>query len=460
MLKHIADYYRVSKPIARLETSEASQTKYYKRLRLQSFIAATLGYSLYYVCRTSLNVMKKPIIDSGTLDASQLGIMGSTLLFSYAIGKFVNGFIADHCNIKRFMATGLIISATMNFLMGVLGFLQSTWAISSGLLLICFSVMWGVSGWSQSMGAAPAIISLSRWFPLKSRGTYYGIFSASHNLGEFFSFLFVGLLVSVAGWQWGFFGSAAAGLIGVIIIVFFLHDTPESKGLPAIEQLANEKETKEVKEPIAKLQREVLKNPAVWILALSSAFMYISRYAINGWGVLFLQEQKGFALTEATTIVSINALCGVVGTVASGWMSDKLFKGDRNKPALLFGILNTIALTLFMFGGNSWIMNILSMILFGVAIGVLICFIGGLMAVDIVPRKATGAVLGIMGMASYIAAGLQDIVSGHLIESSKHIVDGAAVYDFKWLALFWIGASVLSFLLPLFNWKRHKQAHQ
>ena len=25
--------------------------------------------------------------------------------------------------------------------------------------------------------------------------------------------------------------------------------------------------------------------PAIWILALSSAFMYISRYAINSWGV-------------------------------------------------------------------------------------------------------------------------------------------------------------------------------
>lgn len=56
---------------------------------MQAFIAATLGYSLYYVCRTSLNVMKKPILDSGSLDASQLGVIGSALLFAYAIGKFV-----------------------------------------------------------------------------------------------------------------------------------------------------------------------------------------------------------------------------------------------------------------------------------------------------------------------------------------------------------------------------------
>ena len=207
-------------------------------MSLQSFIAGTLGYSLYYVCRTSINVMKKPILDSGMLDAKQLGIIGSALLFAYAIGKFVNGFICDYCNIKKFMATGLIISAVANLMMGILG-LGGLSFIPTAAIFIAFAIMWGVNGWAQSMGAPPAIIALSRWFPLNRRGTFYGFFSASHNLGEFFSFLFVGLIVSAAGWQWGFFGSAMAGFVGVIIIIFMMHDTPEIKGLPPIEVLAH-----------------------------------------------------------------------------------------------------------------------------------------------------------------------------------------------------------------------------
>ena len=93
--------------------------KLYRKLRFQSFIAGTVGYSLYYVCRTSLNVVKKPILESGALDATQLGIIGSALLFAYAIGKFVNGFLSDHSNIKRFMAAGLCVSAVANLLVGV-----------------------------------------------------------------------------------------------------------------------------------------------------------------------------------------------------------------------------------------------------------------------------------------------------------------------------------------------------
>lgn len=163
----------------------------------------------------------------------------------------------------------------------------------------------------------------------------------------------------------------------------------------------------------------MIRNPLVWVLALSSAFMYISRYAINGWGVLFLQEIKGYTLAAATQVISVNALCGIVGTVFSGWLSDAFFYGRRNVLAFGFGVLNTVALCLFLYSGDGLIVNILSMILFGVAIGVLICFLGGLMAIDIVPREATGAALGIVGMASYVGAGLQDIVSGWLINSGK-----------------------------------------
>ena len=142
------------------------------------------------------------------------------------------------------------------------------------------------------MGAAPAIIALSRWYPLKKRGTYYGFFSASHNLGEAISFVFVGLVVGFAGWKWGFVGSAIAGAMGVAVILLFLHDTPESKGLPPVEVLSGEAgdETEVERESVGAAQKAAFGNPYIWILALASACMYVSRYAINGWGVIFLQE--------------------------------------------------------------------------------------------------------------------------------------------------------------------------
>ena len=455
LFSKIGNFYAISAPAPLSDdVGTPKGDKRYRRLAFESFVAATVGYSLYYVCRTSLNVMKKPIIDSGFLDAAELGVIGSALLFAYAIGKAVNGFVCDYCNIKRFMATGLAVSLTVNLAMGLLGFVDS--AVPTAVIFGIFVVLWAINGWSQSMGSPPAIISLSRWFPLSRRGTFYGIFSASHNLGEFFSFLFVGNVVLAAGWQWGFVGSAVAGALGVVLVLFLLHDTPQSKGLPAIETIAHEKAQSDLS--TREIQRQVLLTPAVWVLAGASAFMYISRYAINGWGVLFLEEVKGFDSQTAVWIVSINALLGIFGTVLSGWFSDSLFKGDRRVPALIFGVMNTVALLLFVYGGNALWVNVLAMSLFGVAMGVLICFLGGLMAVDIVPRRATGAALGIVGVASYIAAGLQDVISGWLIESgTTMLADGSREYDFTLATMFWIAASVVSFLLPLLNWRYGKK---
>ena len=154
-------FYRISKP-SEEKVPEESVQKVYKRLRMQTFIGASVAYSLYYVCRLSLSVVKQPVIDSELLTAGQLGIIGSSLFFVYAVGKFMNGFIADYCNIRRFMATGLAVSAIINLIMGVLGFFHSALGISAIAVFFSFAILWGINGWMQSMGSPPGIINLSR----------------------------------------------------------------------------------------------------------------------------------------------------------------------------------------------------------------------------------------------------------------------------------------------------------
>ena len=458
------NFFRISSP-AESKVAAENVNKVWKRSRFQTFLAITFGYALYYVCRMSMGVMKQPLIDAGLLNATQLGIIGACLYWTYAVGKLVNGFLADTSNIKRFMATGLILSVAANFIMGIIGVTAVKAGISNSVIFIVFAIMWAMNGWAQSMGAPPSIVALSRWFPLKIRGTYYGFFSASHNIGEGLSFIFVGSLVGVFGWKWGFFGAACAGILGVLLILFWLHDTPESKGLPSIEELSGEKVPEKTKNDAAetkKIQKAVIKNPGVWILAGASAFMYMSRYAINEWGTIFLQETYDYDLTAAAAIIGITPIFGIIGTVFSGWLSDKVFKGDRKYPAFVAGVLEAVALFLFLFGGGSHFVLALSMVLFGTAIGVLIAFLGGLMAIDLVPRKASGAALGIVGVASYAAAGVQNVITGLLLDNHTYEAINAAgetvtKHDFTYVSWFWLGAAVISFLLPMLNWKRKQQ---
>jgi OPA family sugar phosphate sensor protein UhpC-like MFS transporter len=83
----------------------------------------------------------------------------------------------------------------------------------------------------------------------------------------------------------------------------------------------------------------------------------------------------------------------------------------------------------------------------------LVTSLGGLFAVDIAPKKAAGAAMGVVGIFSYIGAAVQEQVSGVLIGGHMTMVNGDRVYDFGPAIWFWIGASVLSMLLAATLWR-------
>ena len=435
-------WFRISKPRAeKVPASEVDGT--YRRLRTRTFWGVTVAYTLYYVCRMTLGVVKQPLIDGGVLTAGQLGIIGSAFYFVYAVGKFLNGFIADYCNIRRFMAVGIGISALMNLILGLLGL----WNWPAGLLLAAFSLLWGVNGWMQSMGSPPGTISLSRWFPLKSRGTMYGIFSSTPQLGKAVSMIMTGFIVAAAGWQWGFLAAAAAGAIGLVVSLVFISDTPESEGLPSVEELSGE--PVQEKKPTRELQKWVFRHPGIWVIAISTAFLYITQHAVSDWGVLFLQKQKAFSLEQAAQIIGLAEIFGVAGNLAAGWLSDVLFRGNRVRPVVLSGILAVLSLAGFLFLDGGFGLNMAFVAVFSCSFSVVFCIVAGLMALDFVPRRATGAALGIVGVSSYAAAGLQSVASGLLIDGFAS--DG--LYNFVPVSVFWIAACFLAFSLPVIGWK-------
>ena len=441
-------FFRISKP--RAQKVPAAQVEgTYRRLRSRTFWGVTVAYTLYYVCRMTLGVVKQPLIDGGVLTAGQLGIIGSAFYFVYAVGKFLNGFIADYCNIRRFMAVGIGVSAVANLLLALLGLLGGPLGFGSVLLFVFFAVLWGVNGWVQSMGSPPGTISLSRWFPLRQRGTRYSVFSSTPQLGKAVSMIMTGFIVGAAGWQWGFLAAAVAGFIGLAVSLVFIADTPESEGLPSVQELSGEEMKPLDQKPTRELQKWVFKHPGIWVIALSTAFLYITQHAVSDWGVLFLQKQKDFSLERATQIIGLAEVFGVAGNLAAGWLSDVLFRGNRSRPVVVAGILAVISLAGFLFLDGGFALNMAFVAVFSCSFSVVFCIVAGLMALDFVPRRATGAALGIVGISSYAAAGVQSVVSGYLIQG----FEAGGLYNFVPVSIFWTVACFLAFSLPVAGWK-------
>jgi OPA family sugar phosphate sensor protein UhpC-like MFS transporter len=186
--------------------------------------------------------------------------------------------------------------------------------------------------------------------------------------------------------------------------------------------------------------------------------MYISRYALDSWGIFYLQQAKGYTNMEAAFIYSIAPILGVLGTVFSGMISDFFFKGKRERLTLIASATNFIGLIILLYAKIGFWGDVTAMVLFGISIGILICLLGGLMAVDLAPAGATGAAMGVIGVASYLGAALQDITSGALVESRKIVtetfVNGIAhrttVYNFDQFSIFWVVSAGMSLMLMIF----------
>ena len=431
-----------------MSASDNTETaRRYARARMRQVGAMLFVYAIFYVCRLAFSASKKGMIEQGAYSPAEIGYVGSAMLFAYAIGKIVNGFIADRVNVKKYIMFGLFVSALANLLVGF------------HLPAMMLAVIWFVNGFAQASGAPCCVVALSRWRPKERRGTYYGIWSCSNNLGEVLAYvLSAGIVVWVGKafgpeWAWRscFWGATAFGLVGITAAFLFYGNSPEDEGLPPVPV-----DAAEAKVDTSGGQRIALTSLSVWLIALAGGLFAASRYAIIDWGMFFLQVKKGYTEAGAATVISINSVVGAMSSALSGIISDRFFKSSRKELALSAGFLNVFALSLFMLvpGRHVWL-DVTAMVAFGFAVGILLTFLGGLMAVDYVPKCAAGAALGIAGMGSYIGAGAQSIVSGYLINRAE---DGSATlashvfgngYVLDYLSGFWIGMATLSVLCVL-----------
>ncbi len=441
MFKTLIDFFKTG-PDRPLIKDEHLVRKLYERKRWTVYLSLIIGFGFFYTTRLSLSVAKKPMIDAGILDTKQLGIIGAVLLYTYALGKFANGFLADRANIRRFMSVALLGSAIINLFFGM----TTSFAF--------FVILWALNGWFQSIGSAPSVVSICQWFSNKERGTRYGIWAGAHNIGEGLTFIGTSFLISLLGWRWGFWGPGLVCILISTAMFFTLADRPQTYGLPHV---ADYKKDYSAGKPspgsIGSMQLMVLRSPIVWILGLSSALMYVCRYAIHSWGPLYLQTVKNYSIVESGVLIGANTMVGLAGAAFSGFFSDRLFNSRRNVPTLIYGFLLTGSLiTLYLIPpGHRWL-DLFAIGCFEFSIGGLIVFLAGLIAVDAMPKKAVGAVKGIIGLFSYMGAATQDWISGYLIDSGKTMIDGKITYHFDKAFYFWIGASLLSLIFACFAW--------
>ncbi|MDR2282383.1 MAG: glycerol-3-phosphate transporter [Sphingobacterium sp.] len=419
----------------------------YKKLRLQVFIGIFIGYAAYYFVRKNFSFAVKDLQDTLGYSKAELGFAMSAISIAYGLSKFFMGNVSDRSNARYFLAAGLILSSLTMIFMGFSSFATSSITIMFVLLFI--------NGWVQGMGWPACGRVVVHWYSIKERGTAMSIWNLAHNVGGFLvgplAILGVELFVD---WQARLYFPGLAALLVAILSIFLVRDTPQSCGLPPIEEYKNDYpktyEASQEKEFSSKeiFFKYVLNNKLLWYIAIANAFVYLVRNGIINWAPTFLQEAKHFTASEATWSASIYELAAIPGTILCGVMSDKLFKGRRAPVTILYMALTFLAVAIYWLapGENQWMVNSslwsIGFLIYGPVMLI------GVQALDLVPKKAAGTAAGLTGLFGYF---IGDLLANAAL--------GAIVDKSGWDASFEIIllASALAILFTAFTWNKEKE---
>jgi MFS transporter, OPA family, sugar phosphate sensor protein UhpC len=431
-----------SQPAIETIKDEAKVNSLYAHWRKKVAVTTFFGYVVFYLCRKNISAALPAISNDLGYTNTELGLLGMTLYITYGIGKFVNGVIGDHANLRYFSAIGLFLSSLACIGMGV----------SSSLFFLTF--FWGLNGWFQSMGNPPFARAMCHWFSLSERGTKFGIWSTCHQVGTWIIMLTGGFIVVKMGWHAIFYVPAVVGIIMSIILMVTLRDTPESLGLPHVEEYRKDKaidkeaskryEEKVQKESYSQIfLKNVLFNKMLWLCALINVCVYVVRYGTLDWATKFMVETKGSSIQFGAVKASMIPLFGIVGMILAGWLSDKVFKARRGPATVIFFIGLAISIAAIYVIPAGWeISQCIALGLIGFFTYGPQFLIAGAAAIDFGSRQAAATATGFVGVFGYAGAALSSIGSGVMIDNYGWI---GGIY-------FWSGAALLGAVLTMAMW--------
>ncbi|MCY7769369.1 glycerol-3-phosphate transporter [Bacillus haynesii] len=414
--------FKPAPPIKRMPDDQIDSE--YKKFRLQVFLGIFIGYAAYYLIRKNFSLAMPYLIEEG-FSKSALGFALSALSISYGLSKFVMATISDRSNPRMFLPAGLILSAVISLLMGFVPFFTSSIAIMFIMLFL--------NGWFQGMGWPPSGRVLVHWFSVSERGNKTAIWNVAHNVGGGLMApiavagvaIFSGITGSATGYEGVFILPALVAIAVAVVSYWLIRDTPQSVGLPPIEEYRNDYSSKSKKTFETELSTKeilfkyVLNNKWVWAIALANIFVYFVRYGVLDWAPTYLSEEKGFDMNKSSVAYFLYEWAGIPGTLLCGWISDKWFKGRRGPAGFVFMVGVLIAVLVYWFNpaGNPMI-DMASLIAIGFLIYGPVMLIG-LQALDFVPKKAAGTAAGLTGLFGYLGGTLTaNALMGVIVDAS------------------------------------------
>ncbi|AHG21037.1 glucarate transporter [Chania multitudinisentens RB-25] len=391
--------------------------------------------SFNYGDRATLSIAGTSMAQDIGLDPVGMGYIFSAFSWAYVIGQIPGGWLLDRFGSKRVYFWSIFIWSLFTLLQGFVDIFSGF-----GIVIALFALRFLVG-----LAEAPSFPGNSRivaaWFPAHERGTAVAIFNSAQYFATVIFAPIMGWLTHSVGWSHVFFFMGGLGIILSFIWLKVLHDP---KDHPSINQA--ELDYIEAGGALVNMDQKQTKQPKIkgekWFQIkqlLQSRMMvgvYIGQYCINAmtyffitWFPVYLVQARGMSILKAGFVASVPAICGFIGGVLGGVLSDYLMRRTQSltfarKTPIVLGMLLSMSMIFCNYVTTEWmVVGIMAAAFFGKGLGAL----GWAVMADTAPKEISGLSGGLFNMFGNISGIVTPIAIGYIIGTTGSF-NGALIY--------------------------------
>ncbi|WP_213957916.1 MFS transporter [Variovorax sp. dw_954] len=414
------------------EASKPTRVRYWVLLMI--FIVTTVNYA----DRATLSITGPAMRQEFGFDTIQMGYIFSAFSWAYVLSQMPGGWLLDRFGARKVYAASIFFWSVFTLMQASIGVATSAALAVTTLFVMRFFV---------GMAEAPAFPAnakvVASWFPTKERGTASAIFNAAQ---YFAAVVFTPIMAAVThwlGWHYVYLFMGALGVSLAIAWWFLIHS-------PARHPSVNKAELDHIETGGGLIHMGERGGPTAAALPKGqTAFyvkqlltnrmllgVYIGQFSINvltyfflTWFPVYLVQERHMTIMQAGFMVSLPAICGFVGGVFGGvvsdWMMRKGFTATAaRKTPIVVGMLMSMTMILCNYVSADWmIVGLMALAFFGKGFGAL----GWAVMADVAPKEVIGLAGSIFNTFGAVAGIVTPIVIGYILAATGSFA-GALVF--------------------------------
>ncbi|HWC83064.1 MAG TPA: MFS transporter [Pseudonocardiaceae bacterium] len=278
--------------------------------------------------RATPGVLMDPLHDEFGWSMGTISAAVSVNMALYGVTSPFAAALMERFGIRRVVGCALVVVAVGS---GATVFMSQSWQ-----LVACWGVLVGLGTGSMAMALVATVTG--RWF-VTHRGLVSGVLTAASATGQLVFLPVLAWLATAHGWRYASLTVSFAALLVVPVVLWLLRDDPAELGVTALGATEDNPATP-VRGSSAGLALRALRDASrtgmFWMLALSFAICGATTAGLVQTHFIPAAGDHGMAETAAASLLALVGVFDIVGTIASGWLTDRI--GSRALLGVYYGL--------------------------------------------------------------------------------------------------------------------------